>query len=172
MCTGIEIALIVAGTALSAASTVYTGVQNAELAQMEADAREKQLTIQNEQLEEDRRVAALQATQQENERMRQARRLRAANESYIAAAGIASNISYDQGTSKANEEALRYDLANIRLQSRIERGRLADQIKVNRLEQQFMRQSANLRSQGFMINAFSDAAGTVMDGYYRYDTLR
>jgi hypothetical protein len=172
MCTGIEIALIVAGTALSVGSTVYTGIQNAELAEMEADARDKQLSIQNSQLEEDRRVAALQATQQENERMRQARQLRAANETYIAAAGIASNISYEQGTSKANEEALRYDLANIRLQSRIERGRLSDQIRVNRLESQFNRQAASLRSRGFLINAFADAGGTAMDGYYRYATLR
>jgi hypothetical protein len=167
MCTGIEIALIVAGTALSAGASIYQGVVNADLAQMEADSRDKQLAIQNKQLEEDRRLAQVQATQQENERQRQARRLRAQNESYIAAAGIAANISYQQGIDPANEKALKYDIANLRLTSKVQRGRMLDQIAVNRLESQFNRQAADLRSQSALVTGFAEAGSDIIAGAYK-----
>lgn len=163
---------LVASTAVTAVGSIVNARQASDIAYQEADYRSKQLQVQNTQLIEDMRLAEVQAMQQENERQDQARRLRAANDAFIAGSGVGENISYMQGTDKANDLAVRQDVANLRLQSAVQRGRIVDQIGVNRMENQFAYRKAALTSRQATTNAFFNTATSVANNAYSYAKLK
>lgn len=163
---------LVASTAVTAVGSFVQARNATDVANTEYEFRSKQLQVQNTQLIEDMRLAEVQAMQQENERQEQARRLRAANEAFIAGSGVGENISYLQGTQKANDLALRQDISNLRLQSAVTRGRLVDQIGVNRLENQFGATRARMIGQQAYTNAFFNTASSALNNAYSYAKMK
>jgi hypothetical protein len=164
----ISAAILAAGTLIGAAGSFVAAGQQSNAAYAEAAYREQQLQVQNNQIMEDIKLVELQAIQQENERQDQARRLRASNEAFIAGSGVGENMSYLQGTEKTNDLALRQDMTNLRLQASVGRGRMVDQIGVNRLEKQFVNDRASMISTQAYTNAFFNTASSITNNAYSY----
>lgn len=166
------VTLLVASTLISAAGAFTTAAMQSSAAQAEAAYRDQQLRIQNQQLMQDMQLAEIQGMQQENVRMDQARRMQAANEAFLASSGVGQSMSFMQGTEKENDIALRKDVANLRLQSITAQSRIADQIVVNNLEQQFVKQKASMTAAQGYTNAIFNTASSAVNNAYRYDYYR
>jgi len=171
MCISATAALI-ASTAFTAIGGVTSAVMQSAAADSEAAWRNYQLEIQNRQLAEDAELTRIQALETENARRDQSRRLRAANEAYIAGSGVGESRSFLQGVEPQNEATLRKDVAALRLQSATQISRIADQIAVNKAEGQFARARADMTSAAAYTNAAFNAAGSVAKGYYTYSKFR
>jgi hypothetical protein len=171
MCISATAALI-ASTAISAVGAGVSAVQQSAAAESEAAWRNYQLEIQNRQLAEDAELTRIQALETENARRDQSRRLRAANEAYIAGSGVGESRSFLQGVEPQNEAMLRQDVAALRLQSATQISRIADQITVNKAEGQFARARADMASTAAYTNAAFSAAGSIAKGYYAYSKFR
>ena len=166
------VSLLVASTLITAAGSFATAAMSSSAAQTEAFYRDQQLRIQNQQLMQDMQMAEIQGMQQENVRMDQARKLQAANEAFLASSGVGQSMSFMQGTAQENDIALRKDVANLRLQSITAQSRIADQIVVNNLEQQFVKQKASMAGQQAYANAFFNTASSAVSNAYRYQTYK
>lgn len=125
MCLTLTIAAAAAavvGTAVSIDSAIKTNAYT----QMQLEAERDQLRQQREQ-------ARLQGMEAELARLEEFRRTRAANLAAIAGSGIGDHMSFFQGIEKAEEKALRHDLANIRIGVMGAQSRIASDIRVNRI---------------------------------------
>ena len=167
MCEPITL-LIAASTAISSVGAFVGAAGQSAIAQSEADWRNYQIDIQNRQLAEDAELTRIAALETENARLDQNRRLRAANEAYIAGSGVGESRSFLQGVEPQGERALRQDVASLRLQSATQINRIADQIAVNKAEGQFARARADLTSSYAYTNAAFSAAGSIARGAYLY----
>jgi hypothetical protein len=166
------VSLLVASTLVSAVGGAVQYAQTSAAAESEAAFRNYQLDVQNKQLEEDRRLAELQALETENQRRDRAREIRAANEAYTAGSGVGENRSFLQGSGVAADAALRQDITNIRLQGSVARGRITDQIGVNRVEQQFAMQRASMIGSQAASSAIFGTIGSGITNAYRYNQYK
>jgi hypothetical protein len=169
MCEPITL-LIAASTAISSVGGFVSAAGQSAMAQSEADWRNYQLEVQNRQLAEDQELTRIQALETENKRLDQNRRLRAANEAFLAGSGVGESRSFLQGVEPQGERALRQDVASLRLQSATQINRIADQIAVNKAEGQFARARADLTSSYAYTNAAFNAASSITRGAYLYKT--
>jgi len=165
MCISATAALI-ASTAVTAVGGAVSAVQQSAAAESEAAWRNYQLEIQNRQLAEDAELTRIQSLETENARRDQTRKLRAANEAFLAASGVGESRSFLQGVEKQSDVTLRQDVASLRLQSATQIGRIADQIAVNKAEGQFARAKASMTSTAAYTNAAFGAAASATKGYY------
>lgn len=156
MCTGAE--LLIGSTLIGTAGNFVGAAMTASAAQAENEYRQFQLDIQNKQLENDRKLAELNASQVETQRRQEARRLRATNEAFLAGSGIGQSMSFLEGADKAADRALRQDVASLRLNLATTTSRIADQISVNKAQSQFSSASARMQSTMAYTNAFFDSA--------------
>ena len=168
MCT----TLLVASTLISAVGGFVQASGQAAAAQSEADWRNYQIEVQNRQLSEDAELTRIQALETENKRLDQNRRLRAANEAFLAGSGVGESRSFLQGVEPQSERFLRQDVASLRLQSGTQINRIADQIAVNKAEGQFARARADMVSSTAFTNAAFSAAGSAAKGAYTYSRTR
>ncbi len=150
MCVSAAVAATVAAVATVAGTAVSIGATNANAAQQKLA-----LDMEKKQLQEEREVARAQAVEAETERVADYERTRAANLAALAATGTRSE-SFLQGIEKASEQALSFDLANIRtgfLQTDIaaQRG-----IRVNRMNRQAVGISAGLQKAGAIAGGVGD----------------
>jgi hypothetical protein len=159
---------LVASTLVSAVGGFVQAGMASAAAESEAAFRNYQLEVQNKQLEEDRKMAELQALQTENARLLQARKIRAQNEAFIAASGVGESRSFLQGADVASEQNLRQDVANLRLTNVQTTSRIADQIAVNRAEGAFQTAKAGMTGQSAYINAAFNAASSGLNNYTKY----
>jgi hypothetical protein len=167
MCISATAALI-ASTVVSVAAAGTSAVMQSNAAETESNFRNYQLEIQNRQLADDQELTRLQALETENARRDQSRRLRAANEAYIAGSGVGESRSFLQGVEPQNDAMLRSDVASLRLQSATQISRIADQIAVNKAEGQFARAKASQTATMAYTNAAFNAAGSIAQGAYVY----
>lgn len=159
---------IVASTLISATGAFVGAAGQAAAAESEAAWRNYQLEIQNRQLAEDAELTRIQALETENKRLEQNRRLRAANEAFLAGSGVGESRSFLQGVEPQAERTLRQDVASLRLQSATQINRIADQIAVNKAEGQFARARADMTASSAYASAAFSAAGSVAKGAYLY----
>lgn len=162
--------LLIGSTLIGTAGNFVGAAMTASAAQAENEYRQYQLNIQNKQLENDRKLAELNASQVENQRRQEARRLRATNEAFLAGSGIGQSMSFLEGADKAADRALREDVASLRLNLATTTSRIADQIAVNKAQSQFSSASARMQSTMAYTNAFFDSAslasGNMFKGQY------
>lgn len=163
---GLEVALI-AATAVSAVGGFVQAQQATQAAETEMQFRQYQISQQNEQLAEDRKLVELQALEQENARRDRSRQIKAANEAFLAGSGVRESLSF-QAIDEAANKALEADIGNIRLQGAVSTGRLTDQIAVNRVESQFQRTRASQISTQAYTGAVFGAASAVTRNYATY----
>lgn len=167
MCISLTAALI-GSTLISTAGAFVGAAGQAAAAESEAAWRNYQLDVQNRQLAEDAELTRIAALETENKRLDQSRRLRAANEAFLAGSGVGESRSFLQGVEPQGERALRSDVASLRLQSATQINRIADQIAVNKAEGQFARGSAAMAGNIAYTNAAFNAAGSIARGAYLY----
>jgi hypothetical protein len=146
-----------AGTALTIDSTIK-----------QAGYAEIQLAEQQKQLRAQRDAQRLQGLEAEQLRLEQFRRAREANLASLAADGTGQNMSFFQGIAKAEQQALRKDLRNIRIATLGGENRLASEIRVNRLESSANKASRNASILGSGINFL----GNVASAYGSYEATR
>ena len=166
------VSVLVASTLISAAGQAVQASQASAAADAEADYRNYQLGVQNEQLAEDRKLTELQALEAESQRRDRAREIRAANEAFTAGSGVGESRSFLQGAGAAGEQALRKDITNIRLQGSVATGRITDQIGVNRVEAQFARDRASMIGQQARAGAVIGTLTSAATNAYRYTQYR
>jgi len=167
MCISATAALI-ASTAITAVGGGVSAMMQSAAADSEAAWRNYQLEIQNRQLAEDAELTRIQALETENARRDQSRKLRAANEAFLAGSGVGESRSFLQGVEPQNEAMLRQDVAALRLQSATQISRIADQITVNKAEGQFARARASMTASNAYTNAAFNAAASATKNYYTY----
>jgi hypothetical protein len=165
MCISATAALI-ASTAVAAVGAGVSAVQQSAAAETESNFRNYQIEIQNRQLKEDAELTRIQALETENARRDQSRRLRAANEAFLAGSGVGESRSFLQGVEPQNDAMLRSDIASLRLQSATQISRIADQISVNKAEGQFARARASATSTAAYTNAAFNIASSAGRTYY------
>ena len=146
-----------AAVGVAAAGTVAT-IDNANY---QAKMTEFQLQEQMEQQRKMRDMERLRATEAEMARLQEFQRMREANLAALAAQGTGQQMSYFQGIEKAEEQALRVDLTNIRMGLLGVENRIASDIRVNRIESAVNKSNAKSAKLMAGINFVKDAASTV-----------
>lgn len=162
------VSAIIASTLISATAGFVGAAGQAAAAESEAAWRNYQLEVQNRQLAEDAELTRIQAVETENKRLDQNRRLRAANEAFLAGSGVGESRSFLQGVEAQGDKTLRQDVASLRLQSGVAINRIADQIAVNKAEGQFARARADMTATSAYTSAAFNAAGSIAKGAYLY----
>ena len=154
MCDATTIALV----AVSAGSSVYEGQQLARIDKINRNLAEAEAEIRNANLKEERKIAQINAKEEENFRRQQVERnissMRALNR------GLDSNsflnlVDYEK-------QAFEKDLGNIRLGLRVETSRIANEISVNKVASTLPDLSGHYKTAG-MIKAASTIAEGVRD---------
>ncbi|MCE2842498.1 MAG: hypothetical protein LW689_06935 [Novosphingobium sp.] len=157
--------LAIASLATAAAGTVVS----ISAASANARAQQDMLDLQRKQMLEQRQMEALQAQEAAVQRAEDYRRQRAANLAALAASGVGENMSFLQGIAPAEEKALRTDLANIRLGFLGGQNRMADEIRVNRLNRDIVGMNKTASIAGSLIN-FAGSAAQIGNFYQTYNT--
>lgn len=171
MGTGLEIALIAAATT-SVAASGYSIVSAQQAASAQADWANYNAEVQNQALQEQQQLAAVAATEQETQRMREYRRLRAANEALIAVSGVGQNMSFLEGADAFAKRMMEEDLAAIRLNAVAGQSRVASQISVNRAQAGFTGNMAQIQANEATARGIASAASAVGNYYYTSERLR
>ena len=166
MCEPVTL-LMAASAAVSAAGAGVAATYQSAAAETESNFRNYQIDIQNRQLKDDAELTRIQALETENARRDQSRRLRAANEAFLAGSGVGESRSFLQGVEPQNDAMLRSDIASLRLQSATQISRIADQISVNKAEGQFARARASATSSAAYANAAFSAGSAITGAGYR-----
>lgn len=158
MCDPIIIATVISAGAQLQAARVQADIarQNQALAKAEAD-------IQNAQLQEQKKVALINAKIEEDNRKKAYRRNIATMRALNKGKDSASFLSIID----AEENALSLDIENIRLGGRIDQSRLSTQISVNTA-----RGTKPDMSKFYIASGVAGAAGTIGSGIYQYQTTR
>lgn len=170
MGTGVEIALI-AAAGTSVAASGYSIVSAQQSAQAQGDFANYNAAMQNQALQEQQALAAISASEQEVQRMREYRRLRAANEAIISASGVGQNMSFLQGADAFARRLMEEDLAAIRLNEATGRSRIASQIAVNRAQASFTGSMAQIQANEAAVRGIAGAASAVGNYYYQSGRL-
>jgi hypothetical protein len=138
--------MCISATVLAIASVVTSAAGAAvsiASANAQASAQQQQLQLQQEQLKAERENQLMQTQQAEIARLKEFNKQRASNLASLASMGLGMSMSYLQGTEKAEEQALRMDLSNLRLGYLTGSNRIADEIRVNRLSSQVVNFNKN-----------------------------
>lgn len=159
-------AAVIAGASL-AVSAVGT-VASIDNANYQAKMQQFQLEEQQSQLRQQMEMQRLQGMEAEAARLEEFRRQRAANMAVLAGDGMGQNMSFLQGIDKAEQRALRYDLANIRIGDLQGRNRLSSDIRVNRIAGQVNRANRSAALTGALI----DFAGSAVKAGNYYGNNR
>lgn len=163
--------MCISATVIAAASLAVAAVGTAatiDSANYNAKMQEFQLEEQQDQLRKQMQVQRLQGMEAEAARLEEFRRQRAANLAVLAGDGFGQNMSFLQGIDKAEQRALRYDLANIRIGDLQGRSRLSSDIRVNRLQGQVNRANRSAAVTGALI----DFGGSVIRAGSYYNDNR
>jgi hypothetical protein len=164
--------MCISATVLAVASLVVSAAGTAvsiSAASANAAAQQDMLDLQRKQMREQMEVQALQAQEAAMNRTEEYRRQRAANLAAMAASGVGQNMSFLQGIAPAEERALRTDLANIRLGFVGGQNRMADEIRVNRLNRDIVGMNKTASIAGSLIN-FAGSAAQIGNTYQTYNT--
>jgi len=146
-----------AASAVGAVSSISSARYSARLQEMQLEEQRKQLRQQAEQLR-------IQAMEEQLARAQEYSRARANNLAFLAGSGIGQHVSYFQGISEAEQRALKYDLANIRLSLLGEENRIASQIRSTRFASAANRANRNQAILSAGLGFASDALGAA--NYY------
>lgn len=165
MCV-VETALLMAAAASTASAgfTAYSGMQQAEA---QGEWANYNAEMQNRQITEQRELAAIAATEQETERLREYRRLKATAEAMSAASGVGQNMSFLEGADAYAKRVLEADLAALRLNTATADSRLATQIGVNRAQAGFTAGMAQAQATETAVRAGAQAVGSIGSYYYQ-----
>lgn len=164
--------MCISATVIAAASLAVAAVGTAatiDNANYQAKMTEFQLADQRDQQRQQMEAQRLQGMEAEAARLEEFRRMRAANLAILAGDGWGQNMSYLQGIEQAENRALRYDLANIRIGDLQGRSRIASDIRVNKVQSKI--NAANRSAQVF--GAALDFAGSAVKAgqyYQNYNT--
>lgn len=157
--------LAIASLATAAAGTAVS----ISAASANAKAQRDMLDLQRKQMLEQRQMEALQAQEAAMQRMEDFRRTRAANLAAMAASGVSQNISFLQGIMPAEEEALRTDLANIRMGFLNGDNRMVEEIRVNRMNRSVVGMNKTASIAGSLLQ-FGSQAAQIGNFYQSYKT--
>tara|TARA_A100000172_G_scaffold47782_1_gene29804 strand:- start:591 stop:1163 length:573 start_codon:yes stop_codon:yes gene_type:complete len=162
MCVEATTAILIA-SAVSAGSSLIQGQQQARIARTNQQLMQGEIALQNAQLEEESRIAKLNAKEQENQRKQALRRSVATQRALNR--GLENNsflalVQYE-------EEALAKDIANLRLGSTVETSRLASAISVNNV-----RASQPSGASSYSTAGVLGAASSLSSGYADYALTR
>lgn len=155
---------ISAGTAIliasgvSAFSSYQQGKMQASIANRNNEIMKNEIATRNAQLEEEKRIVAINAREEEEQRKQALRRNVASMKAYnrgLESESFLALVDYE-------ENALAKDIANIRLGSNIERSRLATEISVNNTRSQSPNMASYYRKAG-TLGALSSMAGGYAD---------
>lgn len=154
--------MCISATALAIASLVTAAAGTAvsiSAASANAAAQQEMLDLQRKQMRVEMEQQVLQAQEAAMARMQDYRRQRAANLAAMAASGVSQNLSFLQGIEPAEEQALRTDLANIRLGFLGGQNRMIEEIRVNRLNSKVVSMNKTASIAGSLINFGQSAIG-------------
>jgi len=159
------VSLLIASALVSTVGGFVQAGAQAAAAEGEANWRNYQLEIQNRQLEAEKELTRIQASQAETNRLEEQRRTRARNEAFVAGSGILYNRAFFD-IEKESDKNVRKDIAALRLNEATTVSRIADQIAVNRAESSYMTQRAGLIGSAAYANAaFSGMSSMLSAGY-------
>jgi hypothetical protein len=162
--------LLIASAVVGAGASVYSGVSGAQQARSQAEFARYNADLQNQQVKEQQELAMIAASEQEVERMREYRRLRAANEAIIASSGVGQNMGFLEGADDFAKRLLEEDLAAMRLSATAGQNRFATQIAVNRAQADFTAGIAAMQGRDSLIRGASGAAA--QGGSYAINSAR
>lgn len=159
-------ATVIAGASLltSAIGTV-AAIDNANY---NSKMQEYQLEEQREAMRQQQDRERLKAMEAEQARLQEYRQIREANLAWLGIAGTGQNMSFLQGSDKADEKNMRKDLRNIRIGMLDANSRLASQIRVNNIRSDVNRSNANSAK----FNAVVGFAGDALSTFNYYETNR
>ena len=155
---------IIVATAVSAGASIYQGNQAAKIDKMNRERAIREAEITNAQLEEERRINAVNAKLAEEDRRKAYERNLSSVRAYKR--GLESK-SFNAFLS-AEEDAFRLDVENLRMSSRIGDSRLATQISVNTSKSALPDLSGYYKTSGYLNAASSIAQGSA--NYYAVQT--
>ena len=159
MCDPITIAAV----AISAGASIYQGQQMAKIDQQNRALAKAEADAKNAALEEEKKVAMINAKEEEMFRQRQLNRNIASMKAYnkrIESESFLALVDYEKN-------ALAQDIANIRLGARIQTSRLANEIQVNTIAGSHPDMSSYYKTSGYL-----EAAGTIAGGYADYKATK
>lgn len=162
----ISAGVIAAASLVTAAVGTVASIDNANY---QSKMMEFQLLEQREQMGQQRDMERLRAMEAEQARLEEFSRMREANLAALAVKGTGQNMSYFQGIEKAEQQALRIDLSNIRVGLLGTENRIASEIRVNRLESSVNKSNAKSAKLAAGINFVNSALQT---GQYYNDYNR
>tara|TARA_R100000329_G_scaffold136799_1_gene117635 strand:+ start:2237 stop:2857 length:621 start_codon:yes stop_codon:yes gene_type:complete len=162
MCVDPGTAILIA-SAVSAGTQYQQGRMQASIARRNNELMKGEIAIRNAALEEERKVAAINAKEEEEVKRLQLKR------------NLASLKAYNRGKDSASflalvdyeREALAKDIANIRLGSRIQSSRLATEISVNNVRASTPSMGSYYTKAGAL-----NAIGTMAGGYASYSMVK
>lgn len=129
--------MCISAAVIAAASLAVAAVGTAatiDNANYQAKMTEFQLADQRKALRQQQEQARIAGMEAEAARLDEFNRARAANLAALAATGTGQNMSYLQGVEKSEEQALNFDLRNIRIGNLGEQNRITQDIRVNRFD--------------------------------------
>ena len=154
--------------AVSVASAAVGTISSIGNAKYQAGMAELQLQEQRDAIRRERESATLRALEAQTARVREFEDNRAANLAMMAGSGV-TNYSYLQGIERSEEEALRFDLTNIRLGAAGDQNRLAQENRSTQYASQINRYNRNQAVVGSLLN-FAGQAASAYSGYQQYRT--
>ena len=158
MCDPVSIALVT----ISVGGSIYQGQQMAKIDQQNRALARAEAEAKNAQLEEEKKVAMINA-EEEMFRQRQLNRNIASMKAYnrgIESESFLALVDYEKN-------ALAQDIANLRLGTRIQTSRLANEIQVNTIAGSQPDMSGYYKTAGFL-----EAAGTLHGGWKDYKATK
>ncbi len=149
----------IASAVISAGASIYQGNTMAKIDQINRQRAKAEADIRNAQLEEEKKIAKINAQIEEDNR----RKAYLRNISSVRAYQRGKDSQSFEAFLSAEEDAFRLDVDNLRLGGRIERGRLATQISVNTAASSLPDLSGFYKTSGYL-----NAAGSLAQGGFNY----
>ena len=162
MCVEPTTAILIA-TAVSAGAQYQQGRMQASIARRNNELMKAEIANQNAQLEEEKKIAKINAFEEEEQRKDLLRKTVATQRAYnrgLENKSFLALIDYER-------EALAKDIANIRLGTGVETSRLASAISVNNIRAQTPDLSSFYTKSGTLA-----AVGTAATGYANYSMVK
>tara|TARA_Y100000401_G_scaffold73043_1_gene59051 strand:+ start:1084 stop:1689 length:606 start_codon:yes stop_codon:yes gene_type:complete len=162
MCVEPTTAILIA-TAVSAGAQYQQGRMQASIARRNNELMKAEIVRQNAQLEEEKKIAKINAFEEEEQRKDLLRKTVATQRAYnrgLENKSFLALIDYER-------EALAKDIANIRLGTGVETSRLASAISVNNIRAQTPDLSSFYTKSGTLA-----AVGTAATGYANYSMVK
>tara|TARA_R100001591_G_scaffold36627_3_gene48048 strand:- start:13270 stop:13872 length:603 start_codon:yes stop_codon:yes gene_type:complete len=154
---------ILVATAVSAGAQYQQGRMQASIARRNNELMKAEIANQNAQLEEEKKIAKINAFEEEEQRKDLLRKTVATQRAYnrgLENKSFLALVDYER-------EALAKDIANIRLGTGVETSRLANAISVNNIRAQTPDLSSFYTKSGTLA-----AVGTAVTGYANYSMVK